>query len=56
MTAWGHDPAPLSSEAIVRRETMGPIERKGFDAPSLGHPLNALAWLADKLAAAGTPL
>jgi hypothetical protein len=33
MTAWGHDPVPLSSEAIVRRETMGPIERTGFDAP-----------------------
>jgi 2-keto-4-pentenoate hydratase len=22
----------------------------------MGHPLNALAWLTDKLAAAGTPL
>ena len=27
---------------------------KGSDV--MGHPLNALAWLADKLAAAGTPL
>lgn len=28
----------------------------GSGADVMGHPLNALAWLADKLAAAGTPL
>jgi 2-keto-4-pentenoate hydratase len=28
----------------------------GYGADVMGHPLNALAWLADKLARAGTPL
>ena len=42
------------AEGILRINGSEAGRGKGGDV--MGHPLNALAWLADKLAAAGTPL
>jgi 2-keto-4-pentenoate hydratase len=35
---------------------MGRRSASGLGSDVMGNPLNTLAWLADKLAAAGTPL
>jgi 2-keto-4-pentenoate hydratase len=42
--------------ATARLFINGKEEGNGRGADVMGHPLNALAWLAEKLAAAGTPL
>jgi len=46
------DLAMLRGECRINGRTVG----SGIGGDVMGHPLNALAWLADKLAAAGTPL
>jgi 2-oxo-3-hexenedioate decarboxylase/2-keto-4-pentenoate hydratase len=42
--------------AMARLSINGQEMGSGNGSDVMGHPLNALAWLADKLAAAGTPL
>jgi 2-keto-4-pentenoate hydratase len=50
---WGQlDLAQVEARLSIRGREIG--TGKGGDV--MGHPLNALSWLADKLAAAGTPL
>jgi len=44
------------ARATARLSINGQEIGSGSDGDVMGHPLNALAWLADKLAAAGTPL
>jgi 2-keto-4-pentenoate hydratase len=44
------------ARATARLSINGQEIGSGNGADVMGHPLNALAWLADKLAAAGTPL
>jgi len=52
MTDWAAlDLAQLMARLSINGREIG--SGKGSDV--MGHPLNALAWLADKLAAAGTP-
>jgi 2-keto-4-pentenoate hydratase len=46
------DLAKLRGECRINGEAVG----SGVGGDVMGHPLNALAWLADNLAAAGTPL
>ena len=46
------DLARLSGELRINGKSIG----KGVGGDVMGHPLNALAWLAQKLIAAGTPL
>jgi 2-oxo-3-hexenedioate decarboxylase/2-keto-4-pentenoate hydratase len=47
----------LDLAAVTARLTINGCEiGSGHGADVMGNPLNALAWLADKLAAAGTPL
>jgi 2-keto-4-pentenoate hydratase len=48
----GLDLAKLRGECRINGNPIG----AGVGGDVMGHPLNALAWLADKLAAAGTPL
>ena len=53
MTDWAAlDLAQLMARLSINGREIG--SGKGSDV--MGHPLNALAWLAGKLAAAGTPL
>jgi 2-keto-4-pentenoate hydratase len=44
------------ARAAARLSINGQEIGDGNGGDVMGHPLNALAWLADKLAAAGTPL
>jgi 2-keto-4-pentenoate hydratase len=44
------------ARATARLSINGREIGSGNGGDVMGHPLNALAWLADKLAAAGTPL
>jgi 2-keto-4-pentenoate hydratase len=44
------------ARATARLSINGQEIGSGNGGDVMGHPLNALAWLADKLAAAGTPL
>ena len=44
------------AQATARLSINGHAIGSGNGGDVMGHPLNALAWLADKLAAAGTPL
>jgi 2-keto-4-pentenoate hydratase len=44
------------ARATARLSVNGQEIGSGNGGDVMGHPLNALAWLADKLAAAGTPL
>lgn len=44
------------ARAAARLSTNGQEIGSGNGGDVMGHPLNALAWLADKLVAAGTPL
>jgi 2-keto-4-pentenoate hydratase len=46
------DLAQLSGRLRINGKEIG----SGVGGDVMGHPLNALSWLADKLAAAGTPL
>ena len=46
------DLARTSARLLINGRMIG----TGNGSDVMGHPLNALAWLADKLAAAGTPL
>jgi 2-keto-4-pentenoate hydratase len=48
----GLDLAGVRGECRINGSLIG----SGVGGDVMGHPLNALAWLADKLAAAGTPL
>jgi 2-oxo-3-hexenedioate decarboxylase/2-keto-4-pentenoate hydratase len=48
--------APDLAEAAARLTINGREIGRGRGADVMGNPLNALAWLADKLAADGTPL
>ena len=48
------DLAQMTACLSINGRAIGNGKGKGGDV--MGHPLNALAWLADKLAAAGTPL
>jgi 2-keto-4-pentenoate hydratase len=53
VTNWRSQDLP---QATARLSINGEEIGTGNGADVMGHPLNALAWLADKLAAAGTPL
>ncbi len=44
------------ARATARLSINGQEIGSGNGGDVMGHPLNALAWLADKLATAGTPL
>jgi 2-oxo-3-hexenedioate decarboxylase/2-keto-4-pentenoate hydratase len=44
------------AQATARLSINGREIGSGVGSDVMGHPLNALAWLAEKLAAAGTPL
>jgi 2-keto-4-pentenoate hydratase len=46
------DLAALVGRCRINGEEVG----RGVGGDVMGHPLNALSWLADKLGAAGTPL
>ena len=46
------DLARTSARLLINGRMIG----TGNGSDVMGHPLNALAWLADRLAAAGTPL
>ncbi len=48
----GLDLSRLSAQLSINGREIG----SGSGADVMGHPFNALAWLADRLAAAGTPL
>lgn len=48
----GLDLAQVTARLSINGQEIG----SGNGRDVMGHPLNALAWLADKLAAAGTPL
>lgn len=56
----GSRPVPLSlldlAECAMRLESEGQVLSKGGGAACLGNPLNAAVWLADRMAALGTPL
>jgi 2-keto-4-pentenoate hydratase len=53
VTGWrNQDLARSTARLSINRQEIG----SGNGGDVMGHPLNALAWLADKLAAAGTPL
>jgi 2-keto-4-pentenoate hydratase len=53
VTDWRRlDLAALAGRCRINGEEVG----RGVGGDVMGHPLNALSWLADKLAAAGTPL
>jgi 2-keto-4-pentenoate hydratase len=53
VTDWASlDLAQLTARLAINGQEIG----SGKGADVMGHPLNALAWLAGKLAAAGTPL
>jgi len=53
VTGW---PSQDLARATARLSINGRKIGSGNGGDVMGHPLNALAWLADKLAAAGTPL
>jgi 2-oxo-3-hexenedioate decarboxylase/2-keto-4-pentenoate hydratase len=53
VTNWRSQDLP---QATARLSINGQEIGTGNGGDVMGHPLNALAWLADKLAAAGTPL
>ena len=46
------DLARVTAQLSINGREIG----SGNGSDVMGHPLNALAWLADKLAASGTPL
>jgi 2-keto-4-pentenoate hydratase len=53
VTGWrSQDLARATARLSINGQEIG----SGSGGDVMGHPLNALAWLADKLAAAGTPL
>jgi len=53
VTGWrGSDLARATARLSINGREIG----SGVGGDVMGHPLNALAWLAEKLAAAGTPL
>jgi len=53
VTDWqAHDLACIRASLSINGHEVG----SGSGGDDMGHPLNALAWLADKLAAEGTPL
>ena len=53
VTGWrGQDLVRATARLSINDHEIG----SGNGGDVMGHPLNALAWLADKLAAAGTPL
>lgn len=53
VTGWrSQDLARATARLSINGQEIG----KGSGGDVMGHPLNALAWLADKLAAAGSPL
>jgi 2-keto-4-pentenoate hydratase len=53
VTDWqSRDLAPATARLTINGREIG----SGSSADVMGHPLNALAWLAHKLATAGTPL
>jgi 2-oxo-3-hexenedioate decarboxylase/2-keto-4-pentenoate hydratase len=53
VTGWrNQDLARATARLSINGQEIG----SGNGGDVMGHPLNALAWLADKLAAAGTPL
>ena len=53
MTEWrAHDLARVRARLSINGREIG----SGVGSDVMGHPLNALAWLAGKLAASGTPL
>jgi 2-keto-4-pentenoate hydratase len=53
VTGWrNQDLAQATARLSINERKIG----SGNGGDVMGHPLNALAWLADKLAAAGTPL
>jgi 2-keto-4-pentenoate hydratase len=53
VTDWqAHDLACIRASLSINGHEVG----SGSGGEVMGHPLNALAWLADKLAAEGTPL
>lgn len=56
----GSRPVPLSqidlTQCAMGLESSGEVLSKGSGAACLGNPLNAAVWLADRMAALGTPL
>jgi 2-keto-4-pentenoate hydratase len=56
----GSRPVPLSqidlASCAMRLESGGEVLSTGSGAACLGNPLNAAVWLADRMAALGTPL
>ncbi|RQH06420.1 2-keto-4-pentenoate hydratase [Paraburkholderia dinghuensis] len=56
----GSRPIPLSqidlTGCAMRLESVGQVLSTGSGAACLGNPLNAAIWLADRMAALGTPL
>ena len=53
VTEWqALDLARVTARLLINGREIG----SGVGGDVMGHPLNALAWLAGKLAAAGTPL